>query len=268
MAAPTSKDSGMFQPPRRLCPRAGVLVAASFASLMFPATFAGAEGTSGASAVQEYATVIGESRRVLLGTGALANLNTASLLRTAPAAEAEVLRGEVLFEVGGGDPAPLRIAAGSITVQADASAFLVRVHDATHVDVLVREGAVQLEAGAAPVRVSSRQMARVTPSGVALQQLSDSEVARRLLWTTGYVSFTGETLTEAIAEFNRYNNERKLVIGDPSIGGLSIGGKFGCKDLDGFLAALGPIGVESLDGGMSASGARLIRLVATKRARR
>ena len=60
---------------------------------------------------------------------------------------------------------------------------------------------------------------------------------RRLAWQAGELSFQGETLADAVAEFNRYNH-RKLRIGDSSIAILQIGGNFQDSDVDSFIAAL------------------------------
>jgi transmembrane sensor len=257
----------MFQSRRARRPvlRAGILVAtlACFAS---PMALVGAWVKDNGATTQVYSTTVGQLREVTLGTTVVANLNTASLLKvfaTTERCQAEIQRGEVLFEVAGGDHPLLRVTAGNVAVRAGASAFAVRMHDSEHVDVLVRQGTVQLDAVQSSMVLSSHQIARVSPSGVVLETFPDADVSRKLAWTTGHLSFSGETLVEAIAEFNRYN-ERQLVIADPSIRGLTIGGKFPCKDVDGFVAALRPIGVEGRDGGTSASGGRLVRLVASR----
>jgi transmembrane sensor len=72
------------------------------------------------------------------------------------------------------------------------------------------------------------------------------------------VTFAGETLAEAVAEFNRYNS-RKLVIADRSISFISIGGQFRVSDVQSFVAALRPLGVRA-----GYSDENSIRLVGTK----
>jgi len=67
--------------------------------------------------------------------------------------------------------------------------------------------------------------------------LSSTEIKRRLSWQLGVLIFHGETLAEAVAEFNRYN-ERRLVIRDPAIANMRLGGTFQAHDLDGFIDAL------------------------------
>ena len=53
----------------------------------------------------------------------------------------------------------------------------------------------------------------------------------------GNISFDGETLTEAVSEFNRYNR-RHLAIADPAIAQMKVGGSFEANDPESFAATL------------------------------
>jgi transmembrane sensor len=64
-----------------------------------------------------------------------------------------------------------------------------------------------------------------------------------LAWTQGRLWFDRVTLAEAVLEFNRYNR-RQLVIDDPAIESLHIGGAFDATDLDSFVAALQSFGIR------------------------
>ena len=230
-----------------------------------PVAFVDAWVKGESSPAQVYSTVVGQRKQVTLGAGGVANLNTLSLLRVSETNErcdAELERGEALFEVPDGASAALQVRAGMVTLQTKGSVFALRVRDAKHVDVVVREGRVLLSSPRGEIEVSARQVAYVSPAGIELQPFSDADLTRRLEWMNGHIAFSGETLAEATAEFNRYN-DRKLVIADDSIRELTIGGKFICTDVDSFLAALAQIGVASQEGRSSASGARVVRLVGT-----
>jgi len=63
------------------------------------------------------------------------------------------------------------------------------------------------------------------------------DVARRLAWTHGHLSFDGATLAEAIEEMNRYNHWQ-LKIMDPAIAERRIGGDFRATDPQGFAKVL------------------------------
>ena len=82
------------------------------------------------------------------------------------------------------------------------------------------------------------EIATVSAAGASVQLLPPDSVARRLAWTKGRLIFNGQTLAEAATEFNLYNR-CKLVIGDPNVASLQVGGSFVATDLDSFVAALG-----------------------------
>lgn len=71
-----------------------------------------------------------------------------------------------------------------------------------------------------------------------VRQASTREIAQLLLWERRKLFFQDETLQQAVAEFNQYNY-RKLVIDEPSLGRLRIGGNFRALDIHSFVAALG-----------------------------
>ena len=76
-------------------------------------------------------------------------------------------------------------------------------------------------------------------------RIGESDIERRLAWTRGQIWLSQSTLADAIAEFNRYNN-RQLVLGDPTLATLRVGGSFTATDPTAFLAALERIfGIEA-----------------------
>jgi transmembrane sensor len=120
-------------------------------------------------------------------------------------------------------------------------------------DLLVSAGQVTI----GMTLVHDHQWARISPDGMRLRNLNETELLRRFEWTRGNLIFAGETLNDAVEEFNRYNI-RKLVIADRSIGVISIGGNFRASDLQSFVAALRPMGIRS------AAEENRIRLMGTK----
>jgi transmembrane sensor len=59
--------------------------------------------------------------------------------------------------------------------------------------------------------------------------LKPGEVDRRTAWLKGELRFDGQPLEEAVDEFNRYNEEQ-LVIVDPRIRGVAVGGVYSASD--------------------------------------
>jgi transmembrane sensor len=95
---------------------------------------------------------------------------------------------------------------------------------------LVTDGEVEVCMPAQEPRlVDANQMAKVTPHGVEVHQLKPGEVDRRTAWQKGELRFDGQPLEEAVDEFNRYNEEQ-LVIVDPRIRGVAVGGVYSASD--------------------------------------
>src|SRR5262249_50414206 len=146
-------------------------------------------------------------------------------------------RGEVLFNVAHDEHRPFDVKAGEAVVRAVGTSFVVRVRDERHVEVLVAEGRVAIGSHAPPQTVSAGQQAliRREPLRLDLEPVAAADIPYRLAWTQGRIWFKQNTLAEAVAEFNRYNR-RQLVIADPAIATLRVGGAFDVTDPDAFVA--------------------------------
>jgi transmembrane sensor len=77
----------------------------------------------------------------------------------------------------------------------------------------------------------------VQRNSVAVRRVPAQDISRKLAWTAGHLAFQGETLDDAVQEFNRYN-QRQITIADPSIVRIRVGGIFLTTDPDSFIAAL------------------------------
>jgi transmembrane sensor len=98
-----------------------------------------------------------------------------------------------------------------------------------------------------------------------VQKVAEADVDKKLLWTEGRLWFERQTLKDVVAEFNRYNR-RQMVIADPAIENLRIGGGFEATDPESFIAALEKtLGVRAFPAPSSdGDGAEVIRLVGTQ----
>jgi len=201
-----------------------------------------------ARSVQTYRTEVGGLSRVVLKDGSTVTLNTDTELRVhfSEARRAvELLRGEAQFTVAHDVSHPFEVSVGGRLVRAVGTAFDVRLDHGEAIEVLVTEGRVAFvdapDSGAVPgataATISAGESALAGAGKVTVRRVSATETSRHLAWEVGELSFEGETLTAAIAEFNRYNR-RKLKVEDASIGGLQIGGNFQALDVDSFVAAL------------------------------
>jgi transmembrane sensor len=205
---------------------------------------------AGSGATRTYGTEIGGLSRVVLQDGSAVTLNTDSELRvhfTRERRQAELVRGEAHFQVAHDAERPFEVAVAGRIVRAVGTAFDVRLGEGRAVEVMVTEGRVALVGASDQGPTSTRAPALTTlaagesavanGSEVSVRRIAATEVSRRLAWESGELSFQGETLSQAVAEFNRYNR-RKLKVDDPSIGGLAIGGNFQALDVESFIGAL------------------------------
>ena len=101
--------------------------------------------------------------------------------------------------------------------------------------VLVTEGKVRLERPAeSSLEVAAGSEARLDATKLRISHPTDLEVEETLGWRNGHLLFRDTSLVEAVAKFNRYTHKRML-IEDPSIAGIRIGGHFRLDDVQGFL---------------------------------
>jgi len=205
--------------------------------------------TTGGVAI--YTTVIGESKTVELADGSTLLLNTASQVEVQYSPNRrtlKLLRGEVHFKVAHDSARPFEVHAGTNIVRAVGTAFTVELKAET-VEVTVTEGRVELASVAvadsdisAPhetslALVSSGQSAQFSDYVQSIVTIGQDEVDRRLAWHKGALIFKGEALEDVISEVSRYT-KTKIVISDPEIRSLKIGGYFKTGETEAMLQAL------------------------------
>ena len=186
-------------------------------------------------------TARGERRTVSLPDGSRVELNTDSRIAIAYSdtrRDIVLTRGEALFEVAKDPARPFVVQAGEAQVRAVGTAFNIRMREKV-VELTVTEGVVAVDerAAAAPRQVSEGKGAVIATGAVAEVNLAPEVLRRRLLWRDGVVEFEGDTLEQAATEFNRYN-DRRLVVADPQVASIRVGGRFGTHEVDRFLVAL------------------------------
>jgi transmembrane sensor len=203
------------------------------------------------SGAETYQTQIGGLSRVVLKDGSTVTLNTDTEVRvhfSDMRREVQLLHGEAQFAVSHDVKRPFEVRTDSGLVQAVGTAFDVRLDRGQSMEVLVTEGrVVLLEASPMLTQMSDAKLPSTLSAGedmvasggsVTVRHISANDLARHLAWQVGELSFQGETLAAAAAEFNRYNRH-KLRVKDPSIADTQIGGNFKALDVDSFVEALG-----------------------------
>jgi transmembrane sensor len=226
---------------------------------------------------QVYKTDLGGFQRITLQDGSTALLNTDSEIKVklTPARRQLVLaRGEALFTVAHDTRRPFDVSAADTVVRAVGTAFAVRLGDQRQVDVIVTEGRVAIDPpddsvdSKLPQSVSLPTLSTLTAGETVtvksrhlnVKKIATDDMTRKLAWTQGRLWFDRVTLADAVLEFNRYNR-RQLVIDDPQIATLHIGGTFDATDLASFVAALQSFGVRTVAHGPDQPNADVIRLI-------
>lgn len=181
------------------------------------------------------ASRIGEVLRYAVGDGRTTYVDTNSQIHVnVSSAETWIVvnRGGALI-TGKGDR-PLKVVVAGVAVRSTQAEFSVR-EQPQRVDLLVSQGSIRV-AGSGLV---AGEAASAASDGVyGRRTLSPEAVAHRQAWKDGWLWFTDDTLAEAIARFNDYNADRKLVLDDPGLEHITVGGRFRPTEPDSFAATL------------------------------
>jgi transmembrane sensor len=189
-----------------------------------------------------YETDIGAVEAVPLSDGSRVTLNTETRIKvdlTQSERGINLTHGEAYFEVAKDPARPFVVKVEDKRIVAVGTKFSVR-RDADGIRVFVTQGTVRVEqsdVGQAPHALAQLQpgsIAHAVADGVVFQTRTVAEVEQMLTWRTGYLVFDHTPLSEAATEFNRYNR-RKIVITDPQLAAIRIGGNFRTTNVDAFL---------------------------------
>ena len=211
----------------------GGLAAASVAAVL------GGGAVLWAPRTRSYRTGVGERRTAEPADGSSVQLNTASALKVAMRSsrrEVRLLEGEAHFQVRRNPARPFFVDAGSARLRVVGTAFNVRLRDRDVVELTVTEGVVAVVSAGSP-HLGVGEAAVIDAGAVAALQLDSQALRRRTAWRTGVIEFHGETLAAVVEEFNRYQ-VHPIIIGDPEVAAIRVGGRFQVDEADKFLAAI------------------------------
>jgi transmembrane sensor len=209
--------------------------------------------------LSEYETPVGAQKVLRFADQSRCRLNSGTKIKireTRHFLTIALLRGEILCQLTHRLNRTVKVFAGSATITDIGTLFDVRLRGASTVLTVV-EGAVQLavtgsntasstdrsakhlldsrlnkktvSAGERWEVVSERDHIAMIPEVVTLPQ-----IYRSIAWERGRVSFSNDTLADAVAEMNRYN-PAQIVVPDPDIGARRVTGTFNTHDPVGFV---------------------------------
>jgi transmembrane sensor len=243
------------------------------AAAVLAAVAVGAIWLQQGSELQTLATAVGQQRNVVLADGSIVTLNTNTIVETdlrRHTREIYLRKGEAHFQVAHDRSRPFLVHAGDAVVRAVGTAFEVRVLTDQHVDVVVNEGSVEVQAtaptpaslnpstrpravGATTVRaLNAGQRLSTASHDYAVTPITAQQLSSELAWREGAIVFDSAPLADAIAEIERYTDAR-IVISDPQIAQLRVGGRFRTGNVQEFFDALQtalPVSIRHTDAGL------------------
>lgn len=212
---------------------------------------------------QRYASARGQQLNVVLPDGSHLHLDTATradvrLYRDRR--EVRLADGQIMFAVRAAPAQPFHVFAGDTRVTVMGTRFSVR-HTGTGLDagairVMVEEGRVRVLRTAASGSGRSIDERNAVELGAGQTVVADAagypgavvsmQAGSVAPWRSGRVSFDNTPLADALAEFERYGHTG-LVVRDPAVAALRVGGSFSLQQLGAFTQALPQILPVRLD---------------------
>ncbi len=204
-----------------------------------------------------FETAIGEQQTIDLPDGSIIELNTNSLVEYAylkDSRDIRLLRGEAYFKVASDKDRPFTVKTPGGRVVAVGTAFTVRLNTGSELDVVVSEGRVIFvpedaasAQSAAPqeitamaqtaTAVSAGQSAVIREDVESVDLIEPDALARKLSWRQGVLAFSGDPLSEVIADVGRYT-DIAIEIDDQTLRDLPVSGFFKIGEVDEMFEAL------------------------------
>ena len=213
----------------------------------------------GGPIIRAYETQVGQQKTVFLADGSSMQLNTdtrVEVVYSRNSRKIRLTRGEALFTAASDPNRIFEVHIAESVVRAPGTAFDVYL-EGQKIEVVATGGPVEvLDGKSAPGTAASatgRSAENFTNSAqlkagevadlysgsglMKVRQLDKPELRRRLAWREGYLEFSGEALSEVVVVFNRYSTV-KLVVEEPKLAAIAIGGRFQIENLDAAVGLL------------------------------
>lgn len=182
-----------------------------------------------------FATGIGETRSILLADDSRVELNTDTSIVVRydrNVRSIELVKGELFVEIDRQDRRPFVVLTDGGEIVPTGNRLDVRLA-AGGLIVNAVDGAVRVSGTATKV-LPAGYVGSFTPKGDRARAV---DPAQALAWRQGAIDLRGQSLQEAVDEFNRYNH-RQIVIADREVAAYRLGGYFRTRDVAGFVRAV------------------------------
>lgn len=186
-----------------------------------------------------YATAVGEQRTVRLEDGSRVTLDTGSRIQVRLSDDRRsvaLVSGQAFFDVAGNPARPFIVTAGDTHVTAIGTRFDVRrMGDGARVTLV--EGHVSVRETARGDAGWSLKPGQQVVTAAPRPSVATVDIAQETSWTTGRLIFRETPIRAAVAEINRYSDD-KIDLRASHIADIPVSGVFDTGDTDGFVAAL------------------------------
>jgi transmembrane sensor len=196
-----------------------------------------------------YETPVGAQSRITLADGSTVILNTNSLLDinfSDKCRDVHLRRGEAYFDVVHDKARPFTVYANNYVVRDIGTAFDVHLAKTGLVEVGVTKGSVEVRPadGGQGAGLAKSLGVLVAGQDIVLGEkverakvVSPPDLGRKLAWRQGQLIYTGQPLSEVLADVSRYS-DIKIELADPALGNLPVGGAFRTDQVEAIFAAL------------------------------
>lgn len=188
--------------------------------------------------LQTFATPVGGHKIITLFDGSQIELNTDTVLRIgANQRSVALVKGEAFFQIHHDIAHPFTVAVAGHRVTDLGTQFLIRANG-EKLEVALVEGRARLELEsdglAQAATLVPGDVALATGRTLAVTKKTTQELNDDLAWRKGILIFDDTSLSDAAAQFNRYNNV-KVVIENPGTAQLKINGAIRVNDGEEFM---------------------------------
>lgn len=197
-----------------------------------------------------YSTKLGERETLTLRDGTRIELNTDTVVQISDDLDrrhVRLERGEAYFDVVHDKAHPFTVSVGQDKVTDIGTKFVIR-REPDRFSITMMQGAARFDGDDSGANKSlvlrSGDAMIASAKGISLTKKLRIETARETSWRQGVLVFDETPLSEAAAEFNRYNRI-KIIVTDPAAAKVGIGGTFATANVYGFTrVAQGLLGLH------------------------
>jgi transmembrane sensor len=184
---------------------------------------------------QQRVRVLRDGTRVVLNTDTRIEVNYDEHFR-----RVRLVRGEARFDVSKHPTWPFLVSAGGQEIRALGTSFIVRQDNDQDLSIMLVDGRISVTPvtgiGEAPpqapqVLVPGQRLVIAQHRAPAVDR---PELSRVTAWERGQVEFDATPLEDATTEMNRYTTTH-VIVSDPEVAKLRIGGVFRAGDSDEFV---------------------------------